>query len=493
MYWGKMRVKRIILSGSLLLLSIALTCAVFYVVKNHQKQSRLIESELKFNANFVSIWLQTAFNHSNFVLTQLSKDLTQDGFAQLALSDNHYQEQAEVFELHYQTLMNAIHVFAVDKECVLLKTKTIGGVDLSSREYCQRLQNNNEEVTSIITAPFKDVLNRNVVVQGVKITDKKGAFAGIVGLLTDFTFFTRALRSAHLSEGSTITILSRDFTVLATSVPRYFPIGETMDFDYVPYQKINGLKYNQELLFDSNKKYNGAYQGVFVKKVSDLPFIILVTKAKNYWFTPLYITIATVFSLILALLFFLMKNAVYFHKLNIKAEHYSKLALFDELTGSCNRRCFENKMSGFIEEYHSRKKVFSIALFDIDYFKKINDTYGHDTGDEVLRLFSQACETVCTPDDHFARLGGDEFVMLLANTNAVDAELRLNCLLNTIRNIEISINEQSVKVTSSIGVTEVNNRIFDSCKLLNKADEALYEAKRLGRNQVSISVIETEH
>ncbi|MDD9155337.1 GGDEF domain-containing protein [Aliivibrio sp. S4TY2] len=222
--------------------------------------------------------------------------------------------------------------------------------------------------------------------------------------------------------------------------------------------------------------------------MSDFPFIILVTKAKNYWFTPLYITIATVLSLLLALLFFLTKNAVYFYKLNTKAEHYSKLALFDDLTGSCNRRCFESKINGFIEEYHLNQKSFSIALFDIDYFKKINDTYGHDTGDEVLRLFSQACEALCTFDDHFARLGGDEFVMLLANTNAIEAELRLNYLLNTIRNIEISINEQHVKVTSSIGVTEVNNTIFDSCKLLNKADEALYEAKRLGRNQVSISI-----
>ena len=480
-----MRVKRIILTGSLLLLGIALTCAVFYVVKSYQKQSRVIESELKFNANFVSIWLQTAFNHSNFVLGQLSQDLTQDGFAQLALSDNHYQEQADVFELHYQTLMNAIHVFAVDKDCVLLKTKTIGGVDLSSREYCQRLQNNGE-ITSVITAPFRDVLNRNVVVQGVKITDKKGEFAGIVGLLTDFTFFTRALRSAHLSEGSTITILSRDFTVLATSVPKYLPIGEMMDFDYVPYNKINGLKYNQELIFDSTKKYNGAYQGIFVKKVSDLPFIILVTKAKEYWFTPLYITMATVFFLLLALALFLIKNIYYFSKLDTKAEHYSKLALYDDLTGSCNRRCFKSKIIDYIAAYQENACIFSVALFDIDYFKQINDTYGHDIGDEVLRQFSIICEDRVTKGDLFARLGGDEFVMVLVNTTALQAQTILNELLRAICKIEISTAANIVRLTSSIGVAEVSEETLDCKEVLNRADEALYQAKKQGRNQVVI-------
>ena len=461
-------------------------CAVTYVVKSYQKQSRIIEDELKFNANFVSAWLQTAFYHSNYVLDQLSNELTQDGFAELALSDDHYKEQSEVFELHYQTLMNAIHVFAVNKDCVLLKTKTIGGVDLSSREYCQKLRNNEDEIDSVITTLFKDILNRNVIVQGVKITDKEGNFAGIVGLLTDLTFFTKALKSVHLSEGSTISILSRDFTVLATSIPRFFPIGETVDFDYVPHNKITSLKYNQELMFDSEKKYNGNYQGVFVKKVSDLPFIILVTKAKYYWFTPLYITIATVFTLLFALILFLVKNVYYFHKLDTKAQHYSKLALYDDLTGSCNRRCFKTKITGYFDAYYKRNVTFSIALFDIDYFKQINDTYGHDVGDEVLLQFSLTCEKICSEGDLFARLGGDEFVMVLANKNTLQVESLLNELLDSIRKIKVLTDVGTVCLTSSIGVSEVQKNSADSNDLLSKADEALYQAKKQGRNQTVV-------
>lgn len=75
------------------------------------------------------------------------------------------------------------------------------------------------------------------------------------------------------------------------------PIGKKLNFQYIPKKEINGLKYNQELMFESHEKYDGSYQGVFVKKVSDLPFIILVTKAKSHWVTPLYIAISTVFAL----------------------------------------------------------------------------------------------------------------------------------------------------------------------------------------------------
>ncbi|WP_242503958.1 PDC sensor domain-containing protein [Aliivibrio salmonicida] len=328
-----MRVKNIVSVGSLLLLSVALACSITYVVKSNNKQSKLIESDLEFNANFVSIWLKTAFYHSNDVLHQLSDTLEQDGFATLPLSGKSYQEQSDVFEFQYETLINAIHVFVVNKNCILLNTKTIGGVDLSSREYCQILKQDDKSVESIITSPFKDLLNRNVIVQGVKITDEKNNFAGIVGLLTDFTFFNQVLKNVKLSENSTISILSSDFTVLASTAPQHLPIGEKLDFSYIPENKIKGLKYNQKVMFDSAKTYNGEHQGILVKKVSDLPFMILVTKAKYYWFTPLYITIFIVSMLMILLSFFIFKNAYYFQTLIYQAEHYSKLALYDELTG----------------------------------------------------------------------------------------------------------------------------------------------------------------
>ncbi|MBD1570351.1 MULTISPECIES: sensor domain-containing diguanylate cyclase [Aliivibrio] len=482
-----MRIKNIVAVGSLLLLSIAMTCAIFYVTKSYNKQSRLIENELKFNANYVSSWIQTAFYHSNNVLHELSDSLTEEDFASLPFNEVYDEDYGELFEIHYQTLMNAIHVFAVDKDCVLLNTKTIGGVDLSSREYCQKLKKSNQEINSVITTPFKDILNRNVISQSVTVNDEYGNFAGIVGIITDFSFFSKALRSVNLTNISSISVLSSDFTVLASTVPKFLPIGKKLDFDYIPKKEISGLKYNQELMFESNERYNGAYQGVYVKKVSDLPFIVLVTKAKSHWVTPLYIAISTVFALLLIFAIFLVKNAYYFGKLSSEAEHYSKLALFDDLTGACNRRCFEAKVLGFIQNYHSKNQTFSVALFDIDYFKQINDTYGHEVGDEVLRLFSRACENICESDDHFARLGGDEFVMLLSNKSRDEAEVILNELLCSIRNIEIRINGQLVQLTSSIGVSEMNDDVFDACKLLSRADEALYEAKRLGRNQVFIS------
>lgn len=261
-----MRVKNIVAVGSLLLLSIAMTCAIFYVTKSYNKQSRLIENELKFNANYVSSWIQTAFYHSNNVLHELSDSLTEENFASLSFNEAYDEDYGELFEIHYQTLMNAIHVFAVDKDCVLLNTKTIGGVDLSSREYCQKLKKSDQEINSVITTPFKDILNRNVISQSVTVNDKYGNFAGIVGIITDFSFFSKALRSVNLTNISSISVLSSDFTVLASTVPKFLPIGKKLNFEYIPKKEIKGLKYNQEFMFESHEKYDGSYQGVYVKK-----------------------------------------------------------------------------------------------------------------------------------------------------------------------------------------------------------------------------------
>lgn len=481
-----MRVKNIVSVGSLLLLGVALACSVTYVVKSHNKQSKLIESDLEFNANFVSVWLKTAFYHSNDVLHQLSDTLEQDGFATLPLSAKSYQEQSGVFEFQYETLINAIHVFVVNKNCILLNTKTIGGVDLSSREYCQTLKQNDENIESVITSPFKDILNRNVIVQGVKITDENNNFAGVVGILTDFTFFNQSLKNVKLSENSTISILSSDFTVLASSAPQYLPIGEKIDFSYIPKNKIKGLKYDQKVMFDSAKTYNGEHQGVLVKKVSDLPFMILVTKAKYYWFTPLYITVFIVSVLMILLSFLLFKNAYYFQTLLYQAEHYSKLALYDELTGVCNRRCFEKVMSSFIEKYKDEGVVFSLVIFDIDFFKEINDTHGHDRGDEVLRVFSKTCSSVMSPEDIFARLGGDEFVMIMANKTSQEAALIMTELLHEIRRLSVITSKGELKISSSIGITQSKTKNDDFSVLLERADKALYQVKRSGRNGVVV-------
>ena len=179
-----------------------------------------------------------------------------------------------------------------------------------------------------------------------------------------------------------------------------------------------------------------------------------------------------------------MKNTFLLSKLLSQNDHYFKLALHDELTGILNRRGFEKNTKQVLELAKLNPTSIASILFDIDYFKQINDTYGHDKGDEVLRSFTQICQAHITHSDVFARLGGDEFVMLLPNQNGQQATKYINELLDKIRAIRIETPLGSISVSSSIGISEVRSPNESIAKWLERADKALYQAKKQGRNRV---------
>ena len=125
---------------------------------------------------------------------------------------------------------------------------------------------------------------------------------------------------------------------------------------------------------------------------------------------------------------------------------------------------------------------------DIDHFKKINDTHGHDAGDLVLK---QTCSLVYTkavrPKDVFARYGGEEFVILLGNTGSAAAEERAELIRSSIESHAYMYEGKRIPVTASVGVAELDSSFESAQSLLKAADKALYAAKSGGRNRVVIS------
>jgi diguanylate cyclase (GGDEF)-like protein len=125
-------------------------------------------------------------------------------------------------------------------------------------------------------------------------------------------------------------------------------------------------------------------------------------------------------------------------------------------------------------------------MIDIDYFKKVNDTYGHKAGDIVLQYVANTLKNRVRGTDIVARLGGEEFCILAVNLKEDDAKILFEKLRQTIENSSIEINEnQTIKVTISIGaVTGLTESLED---MVNKADALLYEAKNSGRNKVIVN------
>jgi len=156
----------------------------------------------------------------------------------------------------------------------------------------------------------------------------------------------------------------------------------------------------------------------------------------------------------------------------------------DALTGLLNRHSFESRMDKITDPRQRRdseKKTSCFALFDIDFFKNINDTYGHLYGDEVLILFANQMEDTFRHDDMLFRYGGEEFAAVLNN---VELEKAIAVLDRFRTNIEHYDFPQIGKVTVSIGVTEISGSV-SRLELITRADRALYYSKEHGRNQVN--------
>jgi len=164
-----------------------------------------------------------------------------------------------------------------------------------------------------------------------------------------------------------------------------------------------------------------------------------------------------------------------------------KLAITDGLTGLNLVRHFKNRLNEEIKRARRYGKIFSILFFDIDHFKKFNDTYGHQIGDEVLKQVATIFRGNLREDiDMAARYGGEEMIALLPETDARGGLVVAERLRQAIEAHEFTGHTSPLKVTISIGLAEYPLHSNEALELIRKADTALYECKKKGRNQSSI-------
>ncbi|RUO18349.1 sensor domain-containing diguanylate cyclase [Aliidiomarina haloalkalitolerans] len=161
-----------------------------------------------------------------------------------------------------------------------------------------------------------------------------------------------------------------------------------------------------------------------------------------------------------------------------------RMSMTDSLTGIYNRRFFVEQLESSFSDWQRRKNACCLAIFDIDYFKQVNDTYGHAAGDSVLVRLSERVKKRIRKADIFARLGGEEFGLILPHTELQQAQTLLEEIRNLVATQAFTFNQESFQVTISVGVTEIGSQDSDYDELLIRADGLLYEAKNAGRNRV---------
>lgn len=162
-----------------------------------------------------------------------------------------------------------------------------------------------------------------------------------------------------------------------------------------------------------------------------------------------------------------------------------KLALHDSLTGLCNRLNFDEKLQDEMNRTLRYGTHASLLMLDIDFFKKVNDTYGHQAGDEVLKSIADTISNSIRKSDYAARYGGEEFSVILPETDQTKAIELAERIRLAIEQKEFRISESdTIHLTISIGVGSSSERIISPELLIQAADGALYHAKENGRNQV---------
>lgn len=183
-------------------------------------------------------------------------------------------------------------------------------------------------------------------------------------------------------------------------------------------------------------------------------------------------------------------GAVLVVALNAANDRLQQLASLDFLTGITNRRYFYENAERVLQRSRQEKSTVSVIMFDLDHFKKINDEYGHETGDVVLRSVTKPVTKTLRPLDLFSRTGGEEFLILLPSVHLEEAAIIAERIRLAVAGIDVTVGDSTINVAVSLGVAQWDGK-ESLQRLVSRVDQAMYDAKNAGRNCVRVALQNT--
>ena len=413
-------------------------------------------------------------------------------------------------------------VLVVSDGAVVLATspESLGLVGLHLNSSASKLAI--EAKKPFISAPYKSASGNLIILLSHPIYDKNSNYIGYVGgsiYLKEQSLFSDVLSRHFFKSDTEISIVSDDGNVIFNNDNS--AVGRPMVMDDNLKSKLTSSERGEGIFFSSGNKYLLGYAhmkntawSVLVYSHADSVTTILITYAKSVLVLLIVIVITfSLFSYFIASRISIpleklaistnakdirgslvdikginawyveadrLKKALFTHiKIMIeRVDSLNEVALKDPLTGVNNRLGFSNKIQN-----HKQGSGASVIAIDVDFFKKINDNFGHGVGDEVLVTLAQVINSCCRSEDIVCRFGGEEFVVFLPNTSVVTAE----CVAERIRSvIESTVFPNNLRVTVSAGVATQEDPLGGIDFLLKNADDALYQAKGEGRNKVIV-------
>jgi len=175
------------------------------------------------------------------------------------------------------------------------------------------------------------------------------------------------------------------------------------------------------------------------------------------------------------------------HQLQNANAQLQKLSSTDRLTGLYNRGHWEEALRAAYARHQRYGTMSSLVMFDIDHFKRINDTYGHPAGDKVLEQIAELIREHVRDSDVAGRYGGEEFAVVLSDTDKAGARMFAERLRKAVEEMDVIYGDKVIRLTISLGVADLSKPSITHADLISWADQALYTSKKSGRNRVTVS------
>lgn len=425
---------------------------------------------------------------ADYVLQDITTSTTGE---EINLASNDHERQNQLSTLLREKLATLPNVYGLgflDQHCIYVAAadENIIGIKSNSKlnvqpgqvlerktyvEYVPATKSANKEPAIIVSRP---ILSAEGVFEG-------GALAAIMLSTTQDW-----IQSYQIGQFDTIAMMDDQGILLAHNPSMPNAIGTTLNF-IVGQSKVALGDVNKT--FSAVSPIDGRERIYGVSKIENIPLYIVIGYDKqqslNEWQRRLWQT-AVGFLALMIVAFLMLRNH---RKVLLKQQELRRLSVTDPLTCIANRRQIMLLGENEITRALRYKTTVSVLMLDIDHFKSVNDSYGHQVGDKVIQYLAQSMVSNLRSFDIVGRLGGEEFALILPETSSDDALKIANRLRQIIEQSDAaeSATGKPIHITVSIGVASMKEGDPSFSNLLGKADEALYNAKSKGRNRVEFA------
>lgn len=334
------------------------------------------------------------------------------------------------------------------------------------------------------TSPYVDYAGKGLLVTLASPVYMKDIYKGVLGIDISLSEIDSYIMGSSYN-GTTVCIVDRNNKVLASNIAGYPDKTGVKSLDEILPENIKKSTYT--INASQEESISGGYL-IYKKKLKNadwtmeiiLPYKKLLMDSFNKTRSNFIVTIIG----LLAMSVYASRTIriLFTNQKKLIDELYEK-ATVDELTQCYNRRFFLSRLERQVESAIKYNMELSIIMLDIDFFKNINDTYGHQTGDKVIKNVVEVIKEVIRRDAILGRLGGEEFAIILPDTNLKNTYKIAERIRKNIMKSSIDLEDgKVVKTTLSIGITSIEDGDYDINRILGRSDKAMYEAKNNGRN-----------